>query len=89
MLFKREFFPNNESISGGARDAVDKSDKVFQHNGPSRIEINDFQAENFGKLSRSCGNCKKQFHREIKLDNAKLSGCKYIAGINGKYTKPL
>lgn len=40
---------------GGAKGA---KDKVVQHNGVGTISISGFHVEDFGKLYRSCGNCK-------------------------------
>lgn len=42
-------------FGGGAKGA---QDKVVQHNGVGTISISNFQVEDFGKLYRSCGNCK-------------------------------
>ncbi|RLN53923.1 hypothetical protein BBJ29_007809 [Phytophthora kernoviae] len=42
-------------IGGGARYA---KDKVIQHNGYGTIVVDGFFAQDFGKLYRSCGNCK-------------------------------
>lgn len=42
-------------IGGGAFHA---SDKVIQHNGCGKVEIINFYAEDYGKVYRSCGNCK-------------------------------
>ncbi|SFT36466.1 Pectate lyase [Actinopolyspora lacussalsi subsp. righensis] len=39
--------------SGGARAT---EHKIFQHNGPGTMMINDFRVENFGTLYLSCGN---------------------------------
>jgi hypothetical protein len=68
---------------GGARQA---DDKVFQHNGPGTIKLNDFYAENFGKLYRSCGNCKTQNERHVEMSNVDAKGGKAaLAGINTNY----
>lgn len=50
---------------GGARQA---SDKIFQHNGPGTVTIQNFQANNFGTFYRSCGNCstRRRAPREIR-----------------------
>ncbi|GLW26003.1 pectate lyase [Microbispora amethystogenes] len=68
---------------GGARAA---SDKVFQHNGPGTMVIKNFQVQNFGKLYRSCGNCSKQYKRNVVIQNvtATTPG-KVLAGINTNY----
>jgi hypothetical protein len=68
---------------GGARKA---SDKVFQHNGPGTMYIRDFQVDDFGKLYRSCGNCKKQYQRNVVLENiTAFSPGKTLVGINTNY----
>ncbi|MET8848945.1 pectate lyase [Amycolatopsis sp. NPDC004625] len=68
---------------GGARKA---SDKVFQHNGPGTMYIRNFQVNDFGKLYRSCGNCKTQYKRNVVVDNvtATVPG-KALVGINPNY----
>ena len=68
---------------GGARKA---SDKVFQHNGPGTMYIRNFQVSDFGKLYRSCGNCKTQYKRNVVVDNvtATVPG-KTLVGINTNY----
>ncbi|MGW4892968.1 pectate lyase [Kitasatospora sp. NPDC004240] len=65
---------------GGARGA---SDKVFQHNGPGTFVIKNFRVEDFGKLYRSCGNCKTQYPRHVVIDNVIAGGPgKALVGIN-------
>ena len=68
---------------GGARKA---SDKVFQHNGPGTMYIRNFQVDDFGKLYRSCGNCKTQYKRNVVVDNviATAPG-KALVGIDANY----
>jgi len=68
---------------GGARAA---SDKVFQHNGPGTLTIQNFQASNFGTFYRSCGNCSTQHQRDVVIRNVTLTrpgGT--VAGINVNY----
>ncbi len=68
---------------GGARKA---SDKVFQHNGPGTMIIRNFQVDDFGKLYRSCGNCKTQYRRNVVVDNITATAPgKAIVGINTNY----
>ncbi|TMR95969.1 pectate lyase [Nonomuraea basaltis] len=68
---------------GGARAA---SDKTFQHNGPGKMIIKNFRAENVGKLYRSCGNCSKQYARHVVISNMTITTpAKVIAGINANY----
>ncbi|KAI1703837.1 pectate lyase domain-containing protein [Ditylenchus destructor] len=71
---------------GGAKNA---SDKVFQHNGGGTLTIKDFQVIIFGKLYRSCGNCKensKNLPRKVIIDTIKATGpALEIAGVNYNY----
>ncbi|HEX6358779.1 pectate lyase [Actinophytocola sp.] len=68
---------------GGARAA---SDKIFQHNGPGTVTIQNFQATNFGTFYRSCGNCSTQQQRDVVLRNLTLTRPgNRIAGININY----
>jgi pectate lyase len=68
---------------GGARAA---SDKVFQHNGPGTLTIQNFQATNFGTFYRSCGNCSTQSQRNVVIRNVTLTRPgNTIAGINVNY----
>jgi len=68
---------------GGARSA---SDKVFQHNGPGRFVVKNFQVSDFGKLYRSCGNCSKQYARTVVIENVQVTAPgKSLVGINSNY----
>jgi hypothetical protein len=68
---------------GGARKA---SDKVFQHNGPGTMRIKNFYVEDFGKLYRSCGNCKTQFGRHVEMSGIDvIKGKVCLAGVNVNY----
>ncbi|MFE9911209.1 pectate lyase [Streptomyces clavifer] len=68
---------------GGARKA---SDKVFQFNGAGKLVITKFQVADFGKLVRSCGNCSKQYKREIVVDDVDVTAPgKSLVGINTNY----
>ena len=68
---------------GGARSA---SDKVFQHNGPGTVTVQNFQATNFGTFYRSCGNCSTQQQRDVVIRNVTLTrpGGR-IAGVNSNF----
>jgi hypothetical protein len=72
-------------LGGGALHAADK---VFQHNGVGgTFVIDGFQVEDFGKLYRSCGNCKSaQGKRTVVIRNvtATYKGSA-LAGINTNY----
>ena len=84
------FIPTSTSatmtVKGGG--ALHASDKVFQHNGVGGTFIIDgFQVEDFGKLYRSCGNCKSaQGKRTVIIKNvtATYKGGS-IVGINTNY----
>jgi hypothetical protein len=68
---------------GGARHAADK---VFQHNGAGTMVIQNFCVEDFGKLYRSCGNCKTQYPRHAVIRNVSVTlpgGA--LAGVNENY----
>lgn len=74
------------TVKGGG--ALHAADKVFQHNGVGGTFIIDgFQVEDFGKLYRSCGNCKSaQGKRNVIIRNvtATFKGGA-IAGINTNF----
>lgn len=68
---------------GGARKA---SDKVLQHNGGGTLTVDGFSVDDFGKLYRSCGNCKTQTQRNVVFKNiTATSPGKSLAGINANY----
>jgi hypothetical protein len=68
---------------GGAKSA---SDKVFQHNGGGTLTVRNFQVSDFGKLYRSCGNCKTQHKRTVVLQNITVTAPgKSLAGINTNF----
>ncbi|GAA4595957.1 hypothetical protein BJY16_001858 [Actinoplanes octamycinicus] len=68
---------------GGARGA---DDKVFQHNGGGTLTIKNFQVSDYGKLYRSCGNCKTQYKRTVVLQNVTATGkAKALVGINTNF----
>ncbi|KAI1701583.1 pectate lyase domain-containing protein [Ditylenchus destructor] len=73
-------------IGGGAKNAPNK---IFQHNGGGTASIENFQADNFGKLYRTCGNCPNNstsLPRKADLDCIKATGPGLsIAGVNGNY----
>jgi len=81
--FRGSGSPNFLVDGGGARAA---SDKVFQHNGPGTLTIQNFQASNFGTFYRSCGNCSSQSQRNVVLRNVTLTRPgNTVAGINTNY----
>ncbi|MFI9118579.1 pectate lyase [Streptomyces bikiniensis] len=68
---------------GGAKGA---SDKVFQFNGAGKLVVTKFQVSGFGKLVRSCGNCKKQYARTIILNDIDVTAPgTSIVGVNANY----
>nr|OQO23728.1 hypothetical protein B0A51_09035 [Rachicladosporium sp. CCFEE 5018] len=68
---------------GGARGAADK---IIQNNAASSVTIDGFSASDFGKLYRSCGNCKGNgARRAVTIKNVKASGGKVLIGINSNY----
>ncbi|BAC74094.1 pectate lyase [Streptomyces avermitilis] len=70
-------------IGGGAKSA---SDKVLQFNGAGTLTVTGFQVENFGKLVRSCGNCKTQYKRTVVLSDIDATAPgKALVGINSNY----
>lgn len=69
-------------IGGGALHAADK---VFQHNGPGSFIIEGFYVEDFGKLYRSCGNCKQQYARHVEVRGVAAKSGKVLVGVNVNY----
>ncbi|OII69985.1 MULTISPECIES: pectate lyase [unclassified Streptomyces] len=68
---------------GGARKA---SDKVFQFNGAGKLVIARFQVSDSGKLVRSCGNCRKQYKRQIIVNDVDVTApLQQIVGVNENY----
>ena len=58
---------------------------MIQHNGIGTVTIDGFTVNNFGKLYRSCGNCKSQGKRNVVVKNVKASDGKVITGINSNF----
>ena len=72
------------TVNGGGAKGAD--DKVFQHNGGGTLTIKNFQVDDFGKLYRSCGNCKTQYKRSVVLQNVTATGKgKALVGINANF----
>ncbi|RIV37984.1 pectate lyase [Micromonospora radicis] len=71
-------------IQGGS--AAKAADKIFQDNrgAGGSVTITDFQVDDdFGKLYRSCGNCRTQAPRTVTLRNITVTGTgDVLAGIN-------
>lgn len=72
------------TVTGGG--ATGAEDKVIQHNGKGTVNIDGFTVVDFGKLYRSCGNCKQNGDaREVNISNVKAYSGKLLAGINSNY----
>lgn len=70
-------------IGGGARKAADK---VLQFNGAGKLTVTGFRVEDFGKLVRSCGNCRTQYKRTIVISDVDVTAPgKAIVGVNSNY----
>ena len=72
------------TVYGGA--AYKGADKIFQNNGAgSKIVIQNFYAEEAGKLYRSCGNCSSQSARYLTLTNVTTYNVSTMAGMNSSF----
>ncbi|KAH6840130.1 pectate lyase [Alternaria alternata] len=81
LTFKKD---GDGTVTGGG--AMGASDKVIQHNGAGTITVSGFTVSDFGKLYRSCGNCKTMGERHVKIDGVKATGGKAtFVGINTNY----
>ncbi|EJD42382.1 pectate lyase, partial [Auricularia subglabra TFB-10046 SS5] len=69
-------------IGGGAKNA---DDKVVQHNGGGTVKIDSYCVQTFGKLYRSCGNCKTQYKRSVLISQIIGKSGSVLAGINSNY----
>jgi hypothetical protein len=73
----------NAVITGGG--AANAADKIIQHNGKGAVTIDGFTAMDFGKLYRSCGNCKNSVARKVTIKNVKAYNGKTLIGINPNF----
>jgi len=73
----------NASVIGGG--AANAEDKIIQHNGKGSVTIDGFTAMDFGKLYRSCGNCKNSVKRTVTVKNVKAYNGKTLVGINPNF----
>lgn len=71
------------TITGGG--ATGATDKVIQHNGAGTVTIDGFTADSFGKLYRSCGNCKQSAKRQVVMKDVKAKNGKLLVGINSNF----
>jgi pectate lyase len=69
-------------VDGGS--AAKASDKVFQDNrgAGGSVTIRNFEANDFGKFYRSCGNCSTQAARSVTLQNITAADGDVLVGIN-------
>ena len=72
FTIKKQTASGTTTITGGGAKGAE--DKVLQHNGGGTLKVSGFTVDNFGKLYRSCGNCKESAERHIILDGVKASG---------------
>ncbi|EEU38652.1 uncharacterized protein NECHADRAFT_8181, partial [Fusarium vanettenii 77-13-4] len=77
---KKQADGETTTINGGGAKGAE--DKVIQHNGGGTVVINDFTVSDFGKLYRSCGNCKEMPARHVKVSGGSASEGKVLVGIN-------
>ncbi|KAH6975209.1 pectate lyase F [Ilyonectria sp. MPI-CAGE-AT-0026] len=66
-------------IGGGAFHG---EDKIVQHNGCGQVNIKNFYVEDYGKLYRSCGNCKTQCKRSVHVEGVTAKNGGELIGIN-------
>lgn len=72
------------TVTGGA--AYKANDKIFQNNGnKTRIVINNFYAEEGGKLYRSCGNCSSQYVRYATVSGVTTYNVSQGLGVNSSF----
>ncbi|KAF9022978.1 pectate lyase [Hymenopellis radicata] len=67
-------------IGGGVFHA---DDKIVQHNGCGTVNVRC--PEDYGKLYRSCGNCKSQCQRNVYISGVEAREGGALAGINSNY----
>jgi hypothetical protein len=71
-------------VTGGGAKAA--ADKVIQQNGVGTVTIKGFSVTDFGKLYRSCGNCKTMGERHVVIDGVNAQGgTATFVGINSNY----
>ncbi|KAL1589557.1 hypothetical protein WHR41_01626 [Cladosporium halotolerans] len=68
------------NISGGG--AFHADDKVIQHNGCGSVNIENFYAEDYGKVYRSCGNCRDNCARSVSMTGVTAVDGGELMGIN-------
>lgn len=78
FTIKEQEAGDTTTITGGGAFGAD--DKVLQHNGGGSLSVSGFTVDNFGKLYRSCGNCKTMYERHVIFDDITASEGKALAG---------
>ncbi|KAL5604508.1 hypothetical protein BROUX41_002463 [Berkeleyomyces rouxiae] len=68
------------TIMGGG--AFKAADKVIQHNGCGHVNVVDFYAEDYGKVYRSCGNCRNNCARTVHMEGVVAINGGELIGIN-------
>ncbi|KKA30830.1 hypothetical protein TD95_004663 [Thielaviopsis punctulata] len=71
------------SIVGGG--ALKAGDKIIQHNGCGHANIINFYANDYGKVYRSCGNCKNNCKRTVHMQGVTAINGGELMGINTNY----
>ncbi|GME52729.1 hypothetical protein GTA08_BOTSDO00408 [Neofusicoccum parvum] len=66
-------------VGGGAFNAVDK---IMNHNGGGTVIVQNYYAEQFGKILRSCSDCNNMASRFIILQNVWAVGGLDLVGLN-------
>ncbi|CRK47364.1 hypothetical protein BN1723_007503 [Verticillium longisporum] len=66
-------------VGGGAYGAADK---IIQHNGCGTVHVTNFYAEDYGKVYRSCGNCKGNCARTVHMEGVTAVNGGELMGIN-------
>ena len=83
FTIKKQEAGETTTVSGGG--AFGAEDKVLQHNGGGTMSVSGFTVDGFGKLYRSCGNCKTQTERHVIFSDITATEGKLLAGINSNY----
>ncbi|KAF4982356.1 hypothetical protein FZEAL_2008 [Fusarium zealandicum] len=72
------------TVNGGG--AFNAQDKILQFNGGGTLDVNDFYAENYGKIVRSCGNCPNNGDpRIINMNGVVAKNGGVLCGVNDNY----
>ena len=58
---------------------------TLSHSGAGTVTIDGFTVDTFGKLYRSCGNCKQSAERHVVVKSVKASNGKLLFGINSNF----